>query len=171
MREYCLSIECSCFNLCFWISTFIVPFIVYLVLQKLRPRLKISKLEVKSDSIKVTVTNQSRLFFAHNLRVEMCLYNDNEGYTYHLKPDHDAFLILPSRGWFKKRDNAKVFVSREASYSAKEILKRESGNEELTPKEAFDLLIQKLAKGYKIRFRCHAEHSLTGLGRSFEQVF
>lgn len=34
----------------------------------------------------------------------------------------------------------------------------------------FNLKIR-IEKGYKIRFRCHATHSLSGLGKSFEKIF
>lgn len=33
-----------------------------------------------------------------------------------------------------------------------------------------DLKIR-IEKGYKIRFRCHATHSFSGLGKSFEEIF
>lgn len=125
----------------------------------------------KDDAIKVKVINKSWFFYAHNLKVELCIYNKQEGTTYHFQPDHVDFLILPNKGWFNKRDNTKMFVSRAASPSALVHLKLEPNNKNLTPEEGFLELIKKMKNGYKIRFRCHATHSFSGLGKSFEKTF
>jgi hypothetical protein len=76
---------------------------------------------------------------------------------------------LPNKGWLNKKDNSKTFVSRSASSSALVYLKLETNNQNLSPEEGFAMLLEKL--GYKIRFRCHATHSFSGLGKSFEKIF
>jgi len=169
-KDYlCFSVECV--DSCFWISTVIVPLLTYLVIQGLRPRLSISSLEKGEDCIKVEVVNRSWFFDANNLRIEICAFNIKSGYTYHFEPDHPEFLILPNRSLFFKKDNSKNFVCRKAADSAKIHLKKEAGIENLTEKQGFDMLMIKLNQGYKLRARCHAYHSFSGLGKSFEKVF
>ena len=78
------SVFCSdCFNVCFWISTFIIPLITYIVIQKLRPRLEITSFIKEDKCIKVKVINKSRCFDANNLRIEFCIFNEVLGFTYH----------------------------------------------------------------------------------------
>lgn len=165
----CFYVEC--FNPCFWISTFLVPIITYLVIQGLRPRLSISALEKQPDCIKISIINKSLFFDANNLRIEVCVFNKNEGFTYHFEPDHPEFLILPAQGIIFKRDNTKKFVCRKASNSAMYHLKLEADNGNLTDEEGFQMLMDKTKHNYKIRVRCHAYHSFSGLGKSFENVF
>jgi len=105
------------------------------------------------------------------MKVEMCIYNKRTGYTFHFEPDHVDFLVLPNKGWIHKRDNTKTFVSRTASPSALVHLKLETNNKNLTPKEGFVELVEKLSEACKIRFRCHVTHSFSGLGKSFEKIF
>lgn len=169
MNIYCFEINTQCFDFCFWVSTFIMPFLTYLVIQKLRPRLQICSLIKEKDAIKIMVKNKSWFFYVHNIKVEICIYNKENGFTYHFEPDHIDFLILPNKGWFNKRDNSKTFVSRSASTSAMVHLKLETNNQNLTQEEGFARLLEK--QGYKIRFRCHASHSFSGLGKSFEKIF
>lgn len=169
MNFYCFEINTKCFDFCFWISTFVVPLITYLVIQMLRPRLQICSSVQTDETIKVKVVNKSWFFYAHNLKVEVCIFNKEEGTTYHFQPDHVDFLILPNKDWFNRRDNTKTFISRTASQSAMVHLKLEANNQNLTPEEGFAMLLEK--RGYKIRFRCHATHSFSGLGKSFEKIF
>lgn len=96
----------------------------------------------------------------------MCVFNKKEGITYHLEPDHIDFLILPSSGFFRKKDNSKIFVARHASDSAMPFLMPCE-----TKKEGFSKLINLLNDGYHLRVRCHAYHSFSGLGKSFEKIF
>lgn len=146
------SIFCSnCYNVCFWISTFLVPFLTYLIIQKLRPRIEISSFLMDEKSIKVKVLNKSRCFDANNLRIEICaITQDNdETKTIHIDPDRNDFLILPKRGWFCKKDNTRIFNCSSDVQS----------------------VIEKLKNGSKLRVRCHAYHSFSGLGKSFEKIF
>jgi hypothetical protein len=166
------SICLDCFDMCFWISTFIVPLVTYIVIQKLRPRLEITSLIKEDKCIKVKVINKSRFFAANNLRIEICIFNEVLGFTYHFKPDHIDFLILPNKGWIFKKDNSKAFVCRKPSESAMILLKEESRNINLSEHVGFDMLLIKLNdEGYKLRVRCHAYHSFSGLGKSFEKIF
>jgi hypothetical protein len=167
-----ISICYDCVDLCFWISTFIVPFLTYLIIQKLRPRIDITSFIKDEDCIKVKVVKNSRCFDANNLRIEICAFNEKLGYTYHFAPDHPDFLILPSKGFFVTRDNSKTFVSRKPSESAMILLKNEQQNNNLTDVQGFESLFLKNSQnGYKLRVRCHAYHSFSGLGKSFEKIF
>jgi hypothetical protein len=177
-KDYlCFCVEC--FDLCFWISTFVVPVITYIVIQGLRPRLSITALRIEDTRLKVKVTNKSYFFDANNLRIEICIYNKQNGYTYHFEPDHTDFLILPSRSFFLNKDATKVFVSRKAAESAIIILneerdkddKKDKNQSEYTPFTGYSNLIAMLNEGYKVRVRCHAYHSFSGLGKSFEKTF
>ena len=164
-----ISICCDCVDSCFLISTFIVPFLTYLIIQKLRPRIDIISFIKDEDCIKVKVVNNSRFFDSNNLRIEICAFNEELGYTYHFAPDHTDFLILPNKGFFVKKDNSKTFVSRKPSESAMLVLLEEDN--ELTETEGFETLVSKLSEvGYKLRVRCHAYHSFSGLGKSFEKI-
>jgi len=169
MKEVCFCWNDECFNICFWISTFIVPFITFFVIQGLRPRLCISCLQVTDHCVKVSVSNRSWFFDANNVRIEICVVERETNYTYHFKPDHSEFLILPCR--IGKRDNTKKFVTRQASQSALIILRVEEENQNLSATEGFSKLKDKLNTGGEIRVRCHAYHSFSGLGKSFEKVF
>jgi hypothetical protein len=162
----------DCVDSCFLISTFIVPFLTYLIIQKLRPRIDIISFIKDEDCIKVKVVNNSRFFDSNNLRIEICAFNEELGYTYHFAPDHTDFLILPNKGFFVKKDNSKTFVSRKPSESAMILLKSEQQNDNLSDEEGFESLFLKLThEGYKLRVRCHAYHSFSGLGKSFEKIF
>jgi hypothetical protein len=121
--------------------------------------------------LKFSVSNESRLFDVNNLRIEVCVFNPEESFTYHFKPDHTEFLILPSKGFFGKKIKSKKFVCRQAAESAMIILRKDEYNENLTKEEGFSRLIEKTNFGYKIRVRCHAYDSFSGLGKSFEKIF
>lgn len=149
--------------MCFWISTVVGPLITFLIIYGLRPKLSISCLQIEDGCIKVSVLNRSCFFDAVNLRIEMCVVEEGNNYTYHFEPDHTEFLILPSR-WCK-RDNKKTFVTRHASKSALIVLQEDDAS------QGFSLLKEKLDAGGKIRVRCHAYHSFSGLGKAFEKVF
>jgi len=170
MVNYCFSCDVSCFTLCFWISTFVVPIITYLIIQKLRPRLRISCLQINERYLKIKVSNTSNFFDVNNIRVEICVFNEFEGWTYHFEPDHSDFLIIPYSNFFYKNDNTKIFVTRKASDSAvlSLIEERQQNFDAIT---GFNELISMLDNNYKVRVRCHAYHSFSGLGKSFEKVF
>ena len=170
MYNKCFSLSFECFNACFWISTFIVPFLTYLIIQKLRPRLGIDSLSINQSNLKVKVFNKSRFFDSNNLRIEICIYDKMNGFTYHFEPDHIDFLILPCKGFFGKRDNSKTFVSRKPSDSA--ILYFNNDENNFTDEEIFSRMFEMYKKdGYSLRVRCHSYHSFSGLGKSFEKIF
>ena len=170
MVNYCFSCDGNCFNICFWISTFVVPIITYLVIQRLRPRLSISCLQINERYLKIKVSNNSIFFDVNNIRVEICVFNEFEGWTYHFEPDHSDFLIIPHSNIFHKNDITKIFVTRKASKSALLIL-NEEGQQNFDAITGFNELISMLDNNYKVRVRCHAYHSFSGLGKSFEKVF
>lgn len=58
-----------------------------------------------------------------------------------------------------------------ASKSALAAIRREVENENLTEDQAFLIMMEKINFGYKIRVRCHAYDSFSGLGKSFEKNF
>ena len=167
MKELCL--DTSCFNLCFWISTFVVPTLTYFSIRLLRPRLKINKSQINKDELKIEILNKSKVFDVNNLRIEICVFNSKERTTYHFDPDHFDFLILPCSGILNQKDNSKTFVSRRASESALILLRQ--NNPIITPELGFSHLIEMLNDSSKIRVRCHAYNSFSGLGKSFEEIF
>jgi hypothetical protein len=147
-----------------------VPIITYLVIQKLRPRLSISCLQINERYLKIKVTNTSNFFDVNNIRVEICVFNEFEGWTYHFEPDHSDFLIIPHSNFFYKNDTTKIFVTRKASESALLILNEEE-QENFDAITGFNELTSMLDNNCKVRVRCHAYHSFSGLGKSFEKVF
>lgn len=172
MDQICFNVGFECFDLCFWISTFVIPILTFIVIRTLRPKLKIEALQIKEDEyIKVTASNSSRLFDVNNLRIEICIFSPINNYTYHFEPDHIDFLILPSNSFFGKRSSKKKFVCRKAAGSAMIYLKKEFKSPNMTQEEGFVKLIEKYKGEFKVRVRCHAYHSFSGLGRSFEKVF
>jgi hypothetical protein len=130
-------------------------------------------LEKYQGCIKVEVVNRSWFFDANNLRIEICVFHKEDGYTYHFEPDHPEFLILPNRSLLFKKDNTKKFVCRKAADSALTILNEdiEEEEEKYTKITGFDKLTSFLEDDSKLRVRCHAYHSFSGLGKSFEHVF
>jgi hypothetical protein len=130
--------------------------------------LKIQKLKTSSNELKIEIQNKSKFFDVNNIRIEICLFTKDRGYTYHFEPDHTDFLILPCIGVFNRKDNTKTFVARKASESAMIILRQSNPN--ITPEEGFNSLIEMLNDSYKIRVRCHGYNSFSGLGRSLECV-
>lgn len=172
MDQFCLCIDSQCFDTCFWISTFIVPIITFFLIRFFRPKLRIDGLTInQKENFKFKIQNKSRFIDVNNLRVEVCIINPTTKYTYHFQPDHSDFLILPSKGIFSKRDNEKIFVCMHASKSALAAIRREVENENLTEDQAFLIMMEKINFGYKIRVRCHANDSFSGLGKSFEKNF
>ncbi|MBU3658416.1 MAG: hypothetical protein FGM14_00970 [Flavobacteriales bacterium] len=166
-----ISICYDCVDLCFWISTFIVPFLTYLIIQKLRPRIEITSFIKDEDCIKVKVVNKSRCFDANNLRIEICAITQekDEAKTIHLDPDRNDFLILPRRGWFCKKDNSRTFKCTIINEHRTKLLK--IARTKSSQKESVNSVMEKLNNGYKLRVRCHAYHSFSGLGKSFEKIF
>lgn len=152
----------TCFDICFWLSTIVVPFLTFFVIRMLRPRLNISCVQISTDAVKVKIINKS-FVSANNLRVEICIYDPLNNHTYHLEPDHLDFLILPA-----KNDNTKTFVCRRASISSVLVFEREPNY--TTQLEVFNILLGYLQNGHKIRIRCHAYDSFSGLGKSFEKL-
>lgn len=173
MKEYCMSFSIDCFDFCFWISTFIVPTITFFIIRCLRPKIKIDQLIVKKDVLKVTVLNKSKFFDVNNFRVEVCAYDKEQQYTYHFEPDHNEFLIIPHSSFYKRTDNTKTITCRLANKSALIILNNmpENNNPRFNQITGFNELIKLLNQGYKVRIRCHAYHSFSGLGKSFEKLF
>lgn len=172
MKEICFCYDSECFNTCFWISTFIVPFITFIVVRCLRPKLKIEKLQILDDKIKVDVINKSCCCDANNLRIEICAFDALNNQTYHFEPDHTDFLILPHSNLFRKRDNLKTFVCRKAASSAIIVLNDDDHKtKKYDPITGCEKLLEMIQNGYKVRVRCHAYHSFSGLGKSFEKVF
>lgn len=169
MIDFYFCIDSSCFDLCFWISTFVVPISTFFIIRLLRPRLIINKLQINNNELKVTLVNRSKFFSINNIRIEICVFNKAEGFTYHFEPEHLDFLILPSRGIFKSRDNKKTFISRKPSESAMINLRQTNPNISYT--EGYNQLIEMLNDSYKVRVRCHGYNSFSGLGRSFEAIF
>jgi hypothetical protein len=169
MKDFCFCIDSACFDLCFWISTFVVPISTFFIIRLLRPRLIINKSQININELKIEVVNRSKFFDVNNIRIEICVFNKAEGFTYHFEPEHADFLILPSRGIFRLQDNAKTFIARKASESAMIILRQANPN--ITYEEGFNELIEMLNDSYIIRVRCHGYNSFSGLGRSFEAIF
>jgi hypothetical protein len=170
MNKFCLDTEC--FDTCFWISTFIIPIITFILIRFFRPKLRIDSLTInQKQNLKVSIHNKSRFIDVNNLRVEVCILDPKTKYTYHFYTDHSDFLILPAKGIFNKKDNEKVFVCRNASQSAFTALREDENNDNLTQEQAFLIMMGKINSGYKIRVRCHAYDSFSGLGKSFEKIF
>jgi hypothetical protein len=143
----------------------------YFVIQKLRPRLEIASFIKDDKCIKVKVINNSRFFDANNLRIEICAISNqsNESKTIHIEPDRNDFLILPRKGWFYKMDNSRTFKCSQMNERRKKIMKL--GKKSNIQIDKVESVMEKLNEGYKLRVRCHAYHSFSGLGKSFEKIF
>jgi len=171
MNEYCFFMETDCFNSCFWISTLLVPFLTFLIIRLLRPNLEMSILTKEIDCLKVSIVNKSWFFNANNIRIEICAYNNAAGFTYHFEPDHSEFLIIPRKSFFSQNDNIKNFICHRAANSALFQLGYEMNDKNDSYKKGFSELILLLESGYRIRVRCHAYNSFSGLGKSFEKIY
>ena len=170
-NEFHIKFCADCFNICFWLEILIVPAIVYFITQRLRPKIKILTPQIDNDNLRVPVENLSKFFDAHNLRIEICAYHRGSGYTYHFEPYHIDFLILPHKGYCQDVDNEKTFKSYSAAVSACRLLEIDFNNANAGFAELIALTKLQGDKNYCIRVRCHACHSFSGLGKSFEQIF
>lgn len=171
MNDFFFVMETDCFNSCFWISTLLIPFLTFLIIRLLRPNLDISILTKEINCLKISVVNKSRFFDANNIRIEVCAYNKESGFTYHFEPDHPEFLIIPKNSFFNQNDNVKKFICHRASHSALYQLGYDMNGRNEYSNEGFAQLMELLDKGYKIRARCHAYNSFSGLGKSFEKIY
>jgi hypothetical protein len=116
-----------------------------------RPRLKITNARINTTNVWVDVVNKG-LWSAVNLQIEMCVLIEN--YTYHYKVDRDSFLILPPN--VCGLDNVRTFKTCFIENDCFEDPANQNFNWE---------------KNYVLRVRVHAAHSVSGLGRAFEQQF
>lgn len=168
IQEKCLF---ECFDLCFFISTFLVPFLSFLIIRLLRPRMRIELIGFSRNQIKIAVNNSSFISDIHTIQIEICIIEKigSRYFTYHVKADHSDFLILPCSGIFSKRDSQKIFICTELSES---VLR--NGTEFLVGNAADDLfeeVLLKVQNGGKLRVRCHGTHAFSGLGRAVEKQF
>lgn len=152
-------VDCVC-----WIDVLLsigiaigVSAIAYIIVFSMRPRLKVGKVELRENHLRMPIVNDGRCD-AHSLCVEVCIIEtdtqSNKKLTYHFELDFHKFLILPTGD-----DAEKVFKTYSMSESAKIF-----GWE-------YDKAIAHLKKGSILRIRFHAIHSVSGLGRSFEEKY
>lgn len=136
-------------------STFIGFSIVFWLF---RPRLKITNARINTTNVSVDVVNKG-LWAAVNLQIEMCVLEGN--YTYHYKVDRDSFLILPPKvcGLDNVRTFKTCFIENDCS--------EDPTNHKLKDHKNIKWETNK----YVLRVRVHAAHSVSGLGRAFEQQF
>lgn len=104
--------------------------------------------------IKVNVFNKRYCSNAINIKIELAFINDLDK-TFSLEADKYDFLMLPSRmsRTFQAHDIEK-YTKVISVYSDMQALLRYYEN-----------------KNIKFRIRIHSEHSFTGFGKSFEEVF
>lgn len=120
--------------------------------------------DANRPKIKITVRNNGK-FNANNIKIEACFMN-KENQTFHLISDLESFVILPSNyKWFLfipykslRKDSQRVFQIREFHPSAFQYLEKRNLNYFIEGE-------------YSLRVRIHAEHSFSGFGQSFEQIF
>lgn len=157
--------------------TILFTILTYYIIYSLKPKLKIvcAYLEKHSDKIKITVENLGR-YNAVNLRIEACAFDIDNKFTFHLKIDHNEFLILP--GTKKNQDNTKKFKVIGIAESARDYIDVSIIDEETKEtKEANDIrkylkLLECLEKGkYQLRVRIHSYHEFSGLGKAEEKSF
>ena len=171
----CLISKCDSWDCADWINLCItiVFFLLGLaIIFWLKPRLIIPKSRIivdrgsRNGNLKVTIKNKG-FFDVNNIKVECCLLL-SDGSTLHLKPDYEEFLIVRSKWkmflfipyWYNSTiDNARVFQFNEYHPSA------------LVYTRHIPLSTRLSDGNHKIRFRIHAQHSFSGFGKSFEQIF
>ncbi|MEY3238327.1 MAG: hypothetical protein RI883_2428 [Bacteroidota bacterium] len=105
--------------------------------------------------LKISVSNRG-FFDANNVKIEAC-FIDKSGQTFHILPDFSEFLIIPSS--LNKDKNTRVFKFYSLHPSTIKML---------SPDKDFQFFINNINK---IRVRVHAQHSFSGFGKSFEQIF
>ncbi|HQC04662.1 MAG TPA: hypothetical protein PLB75_04175, partial [Paludibacteraceae bacterium] len=128
-----------------------------MLLCSLRPYLKIEIVSDKSNNYKIYVkVINNGCSDAVNLRIEAAFVKKDEkkDITYHLKPNMEDFLILPSKYHSISEEYFRIF-----SITDKKGKRFENATGCITEKLGI------------LRIRVHAYHSFSGFGKAFEQKF
>lgn len=154
--HYCSIIDCP--SIYIFILSVAASGCWAMLLCSLRPNLEIKIDELNkstSKKIYVKVTNNG-CSDAVNLRIEAAFVKKDEkkDITYHLKPNMEDFLILPSKRHSVSKENFRIF-----SIKDKKGKKFEDATKCITDKKG------------TLRIRVHAYHSFSGFGKAFEQKF
>lgn len=135
-----------------------VTLVTYAILYSMRPKLLIESINLNDGNLKITIDNQTKKS-VENFRMEVCGYSETLGYTYHFDLDFPSFLMLPSKQ--EQEDTTKTFKTN----SILESTMVEYGVN-------FDYVINEIKNNHlNLRIRFHANHSLSGLGRSFQEIY
>lgn len=135
-----------------------VTIVTYTILYSMRPKLLVKSIDLDSGNLKITIDNQTKKS-VENFRMEVCGYSETLGYTYHFNLDFPSFLMLPSKE--EQEDTTKTF----RTYSILESTRIEYGVN-------FDYVINEIKNNeLDLRVRFHANHSLSGLGKSFQEIY
>ena len=135
-----------------------VTVLTYGVIYSLNPKLIAKDAYIVNEKIiKVKVINDG-CFDAVNVRIEICAYDTQGKFTYHLLPDHKDFLIIPSKK--RRRDNEKVFNACQLMPSCNTV--------GIATSEVFESL---KSGSFKLRVRIHSYHEFSGLGKADEFLF
>jgi len=144
------------------LSSLFASALTYLIVLSLRPKLKINPLPLNgTDRLQFSIENLGK-YDAYNIQVEACAYYQgnakSRNQTYHLEVATSQFLILPSKS--TDPDFSKIFYSNSLKISTLEL------------GVVFNDIISDLTNDKcQFRIRVHAQHSVSGLGRSFQKKF
>lgn len=135
-----------------------VTLVTYSILYSMRPKLVIESINLNSGNLRITIDNQTKKS-VENFRIEVCGYSQTSRFTYHFKLDFPSFLMLPSKQL--QDDTTKTFQTNSILESTV-----------LAYGVNFDYVINEIKNNnLNLRVRFHANHSISGLGKSFQEIY
>ena len=152
------------FNIIEW---FIGILSTFAIIYFFRARISVKKIQIikhnnEINKFKILVLNNSYLFPATNIIIEVALKINEE--TFHFKLDRNEFILIPRKKVFKnEKDNERYFQTTNFESATLELIES-NGHSYLS-------IINNLENGNVIRIRIHANHSFTNFGKAFEFKF
>ncbi len=143
------------FNFLEWIVGIITTF---LLIYFFRAKIKLDKIAIDNDKIKIQVVNNSPFFMATNILVEAALVKNDQ--TFHFKLDRSQFILLPKK--------CKKCNSEQNKRSFCTIDFEESTINLMGGINTYMQTISNLPENIIIRIRIHANHEFTNFGKAFE---
>lgn len=164
---FCEFFEFNQFNIIEW---FIGVITTFALIFWFRAKIRVNEIFIKTDKkgkrkIKIPVLNNSYLFYATNVIIEVAIIEGD--YSYHFELDRKEFILIPTK-CFRNNCNAneRTFQTLdfdENTYRAMNVVKSEM--------YYFSIFSSLVKENTKVRVRIHANHEFTNFGKAFEFNF
>lgn len=143
------------FNFLEWIAGIVTTF---LLIYFFRAKIKLGKIILDKNKLKIQVINNSYCFMATNILVEVALVSNNQ--TFHFKLDRSQFILIPPK--CKKcnnENNIRSFTTIDFEETTIELMGGVS---------SYINIINNLPENSILRIRIHGNHEFTNFGKAFE---